>query len=105
MITSLVRFLFLSLLYSLMLPAFGQTANQATLTLVTEDGFNEANIELNVDLIGSSNDTSELSGTIEVQLNILPGQNAVDELSILSADVNGSSSMPQTDNLMPPSTR
>jgi len=71
-------------------PAFCQTANQATLTLVDENGLNEADIDLDVALIGGSSDTSELSGTIDVQLNISPGLRTTDELTILSADVAGS---------------
>lgn len=67
-----------------------QTANQAVLTLVDENNFNEVEIDLNVSGIGSSSDTSELTGTIEVQLNISPSTNTTDELTIISANVNGS---------------
>lgn len=66
-----------------------QTANQAVLTLVDENNFNKVKIDLDVSGIGSSDDTSELSGTIEVQLNIFPSSNTTDELTIISADVSG----------------
>ena len=62
------------LLASLMLPAFSQTANQATLTLVDDDGANEVDIKIkislgNIDL--ESEDTAELSGTLDVKVNIV----------------------------------
>ncbi len=69
--------------------SFGQIANRAVLTLVDEAGANEVDIDLDVSNIGSSNDTSDLSGTIEVQLNISPVTATTDEMTILSADVNG----------------
>jgi hypothetical protein len=68
---------------------FGQVANRAVLTLVDEAGFNEVDIGLDVSGIGSSNDTSDLSGTIEVQLNISPATVTSNEMTILSADVSG----------------
>lgn len=67
----------------------GQIANQATLTLVEEDGFNEVDIGIDVDLIGASDDQSDLTGTLEVGVNLLPGRASTDEFTIFSADVTG----------------
>lgn len=80
---------FALLLALLPLPAFSQIANRATLTLVEEDGFNEVDIALDVEAVGPSNDQSILSGTIEVQVNIAPANSTTNELTILSADVQG----------------
>ncbi|MFT6864566.1 MAG: hypothetical protein ACJAVK_003134 [Akkermansiaceae bacterium] len=68
----------------------GQSVNQATLTLVEEAGFNEVEIELDISNFGDSDDTSVLSGTLEVQVNISPIVATTDQLTILSADVSGS---------------
>ena len=76
-------------LSSLPVTSFGQVANQAVLTLVDETGLNEVDIDLTVSGFGSSNDTSDLSGTIEVQLNLSPATGNTDEMTILSADVTG----------------
>lgn len=74
--------------WPLLLP--GQTANRSTLTLVEENGFNVVDIDLDVTTLGDSNDDSTLSGTLEVEVNILPGTTATtSEFTILSADVTG----------------
>ena len=88
-----MKTLFFLLLAALPLPILSQTANQATLTLVDEEGANEVDIEVtvalnNIDL--ESDDSSDLTGTIDVQLNISPGTATTDEFTILSADVQGS---------------
>lgn len=70
--------------------SFSQTANQATLTLLDEDGVNEVAIELDVEEIGDSDDTSNLTGTLEVEVNISPSTSSTDEFSIISANVSGS---------------
>ncbi|MEN8774682.1 MAG: hypothetical protein ABF379_14105 [Akkermansiaceae bacterium] len=83
----------LVLLAFLPFPIFSQIANQATLTLVKEDGANEVDIEVTITLNAielESDDSSDLSGTIDVALNILPGTATTDEFTIISADVQGS---------------
>ena len=85
-----MRFLPIFLAVSLPVIAHGQTANRAMLTLVEEEGFNEVEVALDVELIGASDDTSELTGTIEVQLNISPTLGTTDEMTILSAEIAGS---------------
>lgn len=70
--------------------AFGQVSKQLTLTLVEEAGFNKVKIDLDVSGIGASDDTSDLSGTMTVKVNIFPGLTTTDELTVLSADIEGS---------------
>jgi len=72
------------------LPLFSQSENRATLTLVKEAGYNEMEIDLDIDLLGASNDTSFLSGTIEVTLNIHPENHQTDELTLDAAEVSAS---------------
>lgn len=88
-----MKFFALVLLAFLPMPIFSQIANQATLTLVDEDGANEVDIEVEISLGAinlKSDDTSDLTGTIDVELNINPGTATTDEFTILSADVQGS---------------
>lgn len=63
-----------------------QNPNEATLTFVTQPGKNEIDIDLDVSLIGSSSDTSTVTGTMQVLVNISPITGLTDELTILSAD-------------------
>ena len=67
-----------------------QTPNRATLTLVQERGFNEFDMDLDVQLIGESDDTSRLTGSVQVEVNIIPGIPTTDQLTILNANVRGS---------------
>jgi hypothetical protein len=69
---------------------FGQISKEITLTLVEEEGFNEVKIDLDVSAIGDSDDTSDLSGTMTVRVNIFPGLTTTNELTVLSADIEGS---------------
>ena len=66
-----------------------QTPNRATLTLVQERGFNEFDMDLDVQLIGESDDTSRLTGSVQVEVNIIPGIPSTDQLTILNANVRG----------------
>lgn len=72
------------------LPIFGQAENTTVLTLVKEDGFNEMDIDLNIDILGASDATSDLTGTINVTLDINPGTHRTDELTLDSSDVSAS---------------
>ena len=88
-----MRFSFVALLALLPIPMFSQIANQAKLILVDEGGANEVDIELEISLGAinlKSDDTSDLTGNIDVELNINPGTATTDEFTILSADVQGS---------------
>lgn len=67
-----------------------QNPNRATLTLVQERGFNEFDMDLDVQLIGGSDDTSRLTGSMQVEVNIIPGISGTDQLTILNANVRGS---------------
>lgn len=85
-----MRLCLLLLACLLPLAATGQIIKQATLTLVDENGFNEVDIDLDVAIAGASDDTSSLTGTVEVQVNVTPDLSSTSELTILSADVSGS---------------
>ena len=76
---------------ALLAPAavFSQEANKAILTLVDEGDFNKVEVALEV-ILGNSSDTSTLSGTVEVCLNIDPATNTTDQLVIAGADLSGS---------------
>lgn len=76
---------------ALLLPpaAFSQEENTAVLTLVDEAGFNAMTVNLGTAL-GDSSDTSDLTGTINVRLNINPDTHQTSELTLVSADVSGS---------------
>lgn len=67
-----------------------QTANEATLTFVVEDEINELDIDLDVSLIGASNATSKVTGTMKVRVNIDPATATTNELTILSAEAAAS---------------
>jgi len=84
-----MRTLLIICLGAIPVASFGQIANRAVLTLVDGDDLNEVDIDLDVSGIGSSNDSSDLSGIIEVQLNVSPVTVTSDEMTILSADVSG----------------
>ena len=87
-----MKILLIILLGSLPMPIFSQTMNQVTLTLADENGANEVDIEISVSLNNinlESEDSADLTGTIDVQLNINPGTGKTDELTILSANVEG----------------
>lgn len=70
-----------------------QEPNKATLTLVEEDGFNEFEIEVSAEAQGqaaSDNDTTTLSGTANITLNIDPLTGKTDDIVINDADINAS---------------
>ena len=77
------------LLFCIPLLLSAQTPNRATLSLVQERGFNEFDMDLDVQLIGGSDDTSRLTGSIQVEVNIIPGISSTDQLTILDANVRG----------------
>ena len=77
------------LLFCIPLLLSAQNPNRATLSLVQERGFNEFDMDLDVQLIGGSDDTSRLTGSIQVEVNIIPGISSTDQLTILDANVRG----------------
>jgi hypothetical protein len=85
-----VKAFFLSPALALITFASAQTANEATLTFVVADEINQIDIDLDVSLIGASNATSVVTGTMEVRVNIDPATATTDELTILSAEAAAS---------------
>lgn len=62
----------------------------STLTLVNEAGFNTLDINLTINApIASSSDTTDLSGTIQVALEIDPDTDQVSEMTIINGTVTG----------------
>jgi hypothetical protein len=78
----------LAILLAASLPALG--AEQiTTLDLVDEAGYNTVSLTIDVPLIGSSSDTTNLSGSLQVRLGIDPSTDEVGELTILTGNVTG----------------
>jgi len=67
-------------------------ANEGTLTLVEEPGYNEIDITLTVDLLGSHSDTdtSTFTGTMQARLDIDPDTGQSPEFTLLGGDIEGS---------------
>ena len=61
----------------------------ADLILVDESGFNEIEIAIDVPIVGGDNDTSEVSGTVTVELEIDPVTDEVTELTVIEGNVTG----------------
>ena len=62
----------------------------ATLTAVNEAGFNRINLEFEPPVLPAGSDTSRLSGTIEVLLEIDSETDEVSEMSIVDGNIQGS---------------
>jgi hypothetical protein len=62
----------------------------ANLILVDESGFNAIDIAIDVPVVGGSSDTSEVSGTVAVELEIDPLTDEVTELTVVDGNVSGS---------------
>lgn len=62
----------------------------STLTAVNEAGFNRINLEFEPPVLPAGSDTSRLSGTIEVLLEIDPETDEVSEMSITGGNIQGS---------------
>ena len=61
-----------------------------TLNLVNKTGFNEIEITLDAGGFGSDSDTTILSGSIDVQLNVNLATGQTSELTVITGDVTGS---------------
>lgn len=68
----------------------GQSPNEATLTFVDREDANQIEIKLNVSNFGASEDTTTVSGTMEVRVNLSAATATTDEFTILSAEARGS---------------
>ena len=84
-----------AILALLLLPAFlilpaSATPATATLTAVNEAGFNRITLEFEPPVLPAGSDTSRLSGTIEVLLEIDPETDEVSEMSIIEGNIQGS---------------
>lgn len=69
--------------------AFGSTSlwAQTVLTLVDEPDFNQIDVNLDVEFIGPSSDTAELSGFLTADLDFDPLTGQVSTFSLLNADI------------------
>ena len=84
-----------AILAFLLLPAFlilpaSATPATATLTAVNETGFNRINLEFEPPVLPTGSDTSQLTGTIEILLEIDPATDEVSEMSIIDGNIQGS---------------
>jgi len=70
-------------------PLLAQEANEILFTLVSEEGFNEMEVTAAVPLLGGSEDTSTLTGTLNAILNIDEFTNQTDTLTFVQADLEG----------------
>lgn len=61
----------------------------ATLNVVEEDGFNQIELDLNPPLLAASSDSTTLSGTVQVKLEIDPENDQVSEITVIDADLEG----------------
>lgn len=66
------------------------TPTTATLTAVNEQNFNRITLEFEPPVLPTGRDTTRLSGSIEVLLEIDPVTDQVSEMTILDGDVQGS---------------
>ena len=67
----------------------GQEPNEIVFTLVDEDGFNEMEVTASVPLLGGSDDTSTLTGTLDAILNINEATHQTDTLTFIQGDLQG----------------
>lgn len=65
-------------------------ATPLTLSLVETQADNQVTIGVSVPAIGSDEDISTLTGTVQAEITVDPATDRVSELTFLSADVNGS---------------
>lgn len=61
----------------------------ATLNVVEEEGFNTIDLDLNPPLLSASSDSTNLTGTVQVRLEIDPENDQVSEITVLDADLEG----------------
>jgi hypothetical protein len=80
----------LTITYSLFpsLFLFGETVN-TTLEITPEPEFNSIEITLDVPAVGLSSDTSDLSGSLEIELEIDPDSDQVSALTIINGSATG----------------
>ena len=70
-------------------PLLAQEANEIIFTLVNEEGFNEMEVTAAVPLLGGSDDTSTLTGTLNAILNIDELTSQTDTLTFVQANLEG----------------